>query len=101
MNMEAAHQSHGNRLYLTVWAGLLALTIAEVILAYLAIPVTPMLILLVGFSLIKTGLIVAYFMHLRFEKLSLTLTLIPAVVICIALLFIFFPDSLRLLELRR
>ena len=101
MNMEAAHQSHGNRLYLTVWVGVLALTIAEVILAYLAIPVTPMLILLVGFSLIKTGLIVAYFMHLRFEKLSLTLTLIPAVVICIALLFIFFPDSLRLLELRR
>ncbi len=101
MNMETAHQSHGNRLYRTVWVGLLALTIAEVFLAYLSIPVTPMLILLIGFSLIKTGLIVAYFMHLRFEKLSLTLTLIPAVVICIALLFIFFPDSLRLLELRR
>jgi len=99
--MEASHETPSNRLYLAVWSGLLGLTIAEVILAYLAIPVGLMLTLLLGFSLLKTVLIVAYFMHLRFEKLSLTLTIIPALVICITLLFIFFPDSLRLLELRR
>ncbi len=99
--MEALHETHSNRLYLTVWTGLLVLTIVEVILAYLALSVGLMLTLLMGFSLLKTALIVAYFMHLRFEKLSLTLTLIPALVICILLLFIFFPDSLRVLELGR
>ncbi len=99
--MEALHGTHSTRLYLTVWTGLLALTIVEVVLAYLALSVGLMLTLLIGFSLLKTALIVAYFMHLRFEKLSLTLTLIPALVICIILMFIVFPDSLRLLELRR
>ena len=99
--MEALHETHSNRFYLTVWSGLLVLTILEVILAYIAVSVGLMLTLLIGFSLLKTALIVAYFMHLRFEKFSLTLTLIPALVICIILLFIFFPDSLRLLELRR
>lgn len=99
--MEALHETHSNRLYLTVWTGLLGLTIIEVILAYLHLSVGLMLTLLMGFSLMKTALIVAYFMHLRFEKFSLALTLIPALVICIILLFIVFPDGLRLLELRQ
>ena len=42
----------------------------------------------------------AYFMHLKFERLSLILTLIPALVVCILLLFVFFPDSFRSLGLR-
>lgn len=99
--MEATHETHSNRLYLTVWSGLLILTIIEVVLAYLSLSVALMLILLMFFSLGKTALIVAYFMHLRFERFSLTLTLIPALVICIILLFIVFPDSLRLLEFRQ
>ncbi len=97
--MEALHGTHSNRLYLTVWTGLLVLTIIEVALAYMSLSVAVMLVLLMGFSLMKTALIVVYFMHLRFEKLSLTLTLIPALVICIILMFIVFPDSLRVLEL--
>jgi hypothetical protein len=40
-------------------------------------------------------------MHLRFERLSLVLTLVPALVLCICLILIFFfPDSARLHELR-
>jgi cytochrome c oxidase subunit 4 len=54
-----------------------------------------MLTILVGLSIIKAALIVAYFMHLRFERLSLVLTLVPMLVICICLLFVFFPDSFR------
>jgi cytochrome c oxidase subunit 4 len=99
--MEALHETHSNRLYLTVWTGLLVLTVIEVALAYMSLSVGLMLVLLIAFSLLKTALIVAYFMHLRFEKLSLTLTLIPALVICIILMFIVFPDSLRVLELGR
>ena len=36
-----------------------------------------MLTLLVGLSVIKAALIIAYFMHLKFERFSLFLTLFP------------------------
>ena len=92
-------ETHSNRIFYVVWTALLIITIVEVALAYEEFSVAMMLTILIGLSLIKAGLIVAYFMHLRFEKLSLTLTLIPAVVICIALLGIFFIDSLRILTM--
>ena len=59
-----------------------------------------MLTILMGLSIIKAALIVAYFMHLRFERLSLVLTLVPMLVVCICLLLIFFPDSFRLHKMR-
>jgi len=92
-------ETHSNRIFYVVWSALLIITIVEVALAYRQFSVAMMLTILLGLSLVKAGLIVAYFMHLRYEKLSLTLTLIPAVVICIALLGIFFLDSLRILTL--
>ncbi len=94
------HAEGGNRLYLSVWAALLAMTIVEVFLAYIQLPVNLMLVILMGLSVIKAALIVAYFMHLRFERLSLFLTLVPMWVIVTCLLFVFFPDSFRLFELR-
>ena len=101
MSDEVAHESHGNRLYLTVWVGLLVLTIVEVVLAYVALSVTVMLVTLLSLSIFKAALIIAYFMHLRFEKFSLTLTLIPMLLLCIFLIVVFFmPDSMRLLEMR-
>lgn len=100
MTEPIAHAPHRNRLYYTVWVGLLVLTIVEVILAYRHLSVTVMLIILMGLSFLKAGLIVAYFMHLRFERFSLFMTLIPATVFCILMFVIFFPDSLRLLDLR-
>jgi cytochrome c oxidase subunit 4 len=59
-----------------------------------------MLTILMGLSLVKAALIIAYFMHLRFERLSLVLTIVPALAVCICLLMIFFPDSFRSKNLR-
>ena len=95
-----AHSALGNRLVLTVWTWLVLITFVEVFLAYIKLGLTTMLTLLLAFSLVKAALIIAYFMHLRFEKRSLVWTLIPAMVVTICLLSVFFPDSLRLLELR-
>ena len=95
-----AHSAMGNRLVLTVWTWLVLITFVEVFLAYIKLGLTTMLTLLLAFSLVKAALIIAYFMHLRFEKRSLVWTLIPAMVVTICLLSVFFPDSLRLLELR-
>ena len=95
--------AHGatNKLFLWVWMGLLALTLLEVWLGYIQLDAKLMLTLLLGMSVVKAALIIAYFMHLRFEKMSLFLTLWPAVVLCFALIIIFFfPDSDRLEILR-
>lgn len=94
------HGPMPNRLVLSVWAWLLALTGVEVFLAYERLALHVMLVLLMSLSIVKAGLIMAYFMHLKFEKMSLILTLVPTMVIVISLLAIFFPDSLRLLHMR-
>jgi cytochrome c oxidase subunit 4 len=97
---EEVHFEGSTKLFLSVLAGLLALTIVEVILAYFKVPLHIMLTLLIGLSLIKAAMIMAWFMHLKYERLSLVFTLIPALVMCICLMFILFPDSNRNRNLR-
>jgi cytochrome c oxidase subunit IV len=83
--------------FLTVWFALLFMTGIEVFLAYEQIPVLIFLTALVGLSVIKAALIIAYFMHLKFEKLSL----FPMLILCIVLILIMFmPDSSRLMTMR-
>ena len=102
MSANAAHEhaEGGTPLYMKVWFALVAMTLLEVYLAYQGLPVNLMLIILMGLSVIKAALIVAYFMHLRFERLSLFLTLIPMCVLCLCLFAVFFADGIRLVELR-
>ena len=105
--VSAAHTPHpeehfagSNKLFGMVWISLVALTLIEILLAYKTMPIHIMLTILLGLSIIKAALIVAYFMHLKFERLSLILTLVPMLVICICLLLVFFPDSFRSSGLR-
>jgi cytochrome c oxidase subunit 4 len=79
-----------------IWGWLVGLTIVEVVLAYMQTPLFWMLLMLLGLSIVKAALIMAYFMHLKFERLNLVLTLIPAMVLTILLLNIFYPDAMRL-----
>ncbi|MGI8734361.1 MAG: cytochrome C oxidase subunit IV family protein [Pyrinomonadaceae bacterium] len=99
----SAHEEHfagSNKLFTSIWVWLLVLTLAEIFLAYKPMSIHFMLTILLGLSIIKAALIVAYFMHLKFERLSLILTIVPMLVVCICLLFVFFPDSFRSAELR-
>src|SRR5213080_1795476 len=98
--VEQVHFAGTNKLFFSVWVWLLALTGFEVFLGYIRLPVVYMLVILMGASIIKAALIVAYFMHLRFERVNLVLTIVPAVVIAICLLLVFFPDSFRSKNLR-
>ena len=101
MNTHAEeHFAGSNKLFASVWVVLVVLTLVEILLAYKTMPIHIMLTILLGLSIIKAALIVAYFMHLKFERLSLILTLVPMLVICICLLFVFFPDSFRSSGLR-
>jgi cytochrome c oxidase subunit 4 len=98
--VEEVHFAGSNRLFMMIWIWLLALTGFEVFLGYINFNVVLMLVILMGASIIKAALIIAYFMHLRFERLNLILTIVPALVICICLLLVFFPDSFRAKNLR-
>ena len=100
--MEAVtHHEHvqGKKIFLFVWFWLLVLTGGEVLLAYQDLPLKMMLIILMGLSIIKASLIISYFMHLRYERRSLVLTLMPALVFVLGMMFVVFPDSIRLLTM--
>src|SRR6476660_8246425 len=88
---------HGTiKSFSVVWILLLVFTAIEVFLAYEQIQPVIMLVALIGLSVIKAALIIAYFMHLKFERFSLFLTLFPMLIFCIVLMLIFLGDATRL-----
>jgi cytochrome c oxidase subunit IV len=96
---EAGH-SESKRPFYYVWFVLLFLTGFETFLAYQNLELKVMLTILMTLSIIKASLIIAWFMHLRYERRSLVMTLMPAMVFVIVMMFMFIPDSLRLFEMR-
>ena len=96
----AEHVGGTTQSFVYIWIALLVMTGVEIFLAYEQVPTLIMLTALLGLSIVKAALIIAYFMHLKFEKLSLFLTLFPMLVLCIILMLIFMPDSMRALHMR-
>ena len=81
-------------LMVKVWIGLLLLTLIEVVLAYVQLGQGLMLTLLMGFSAVKAWMIIAYFMHLKFDRPALGWMLMPPTVACIvALVAYLLPDA--------
>jgi len=87
--------------YFWVWGALLVLTAIEVWLGYKQIfAAVRMLEVLLLLSVIKSALIIGYFMHLKFEKPLMKWLLTVSVVACfIIMYFFFFPDAGRILKL--
>ena len=83
-----------------VWGSLLTLTLVETVLAYQHLQLKVMLGILMALSVLKASLIIAYFIHLRYERRSLVLVLMPALLFVIGMMFMAFPDSLRLTLMR-
>ena len=100
-NAEEAHAGASVGLNIAIWIGLVAITGLEVLLAYEELQPSVMLTVLVVLSLVKAAMIMAFFMHLKYEKFSLVLLLVPAMIFCICMMFIFFfPEAFRLLQMR-
>jgi cytochrome c oxidase subunit 4 len=92
----AGHAPAGLKVMYWVWTWLLIITMVEVALAYFHVPPLMMLVALIGMSLVKAALIVSYFMHLKFERVSLVYTLVPAMIGTMLLMNTIFPDAKRL-----
>ena len=97
MHDTAAHSDSKGQ-YFWVWAALLILTAIEVVLGYKQVfsPVRMLEVLLL-LSVIKSALIIGWFMHLKFETALMRWLLVLSVVACfIIMYFFFFPDADRI-----
>jgi len=90
---------HGKAQFYYVWIALLIMTAIEVYLTYQNLEPIRMLTILMGLSLIKAGLIIGYFMHMKFEVSRMKWLTMASLVVCLALMMIFFPDALRIISL--
>ena len=87
--------------YFWVWGALLFLTVVEIVLAYRQVfqPVA-MLEVLLALSVVKSALIIGYFMHLKFESALMRWMIVISVAGLFAIMyFFFFPDAGRILNL--
>ena len=91
-----AHAHQSKAMFAWVWFSLLVLTAVEVFLAYNQV-FTPgkMLGVLMALSIIKSALIIGYFMHLKFEYGPMKFVLMASLVACLVLMCVFFPDAIR------
>ncbi len=99
---EVHGEAHGgsNRENIIVWIALLVITAIEIGFGYIQLDPIPMLLLLIGLSLVKVGLIVAYFMHMKFERKTFIYTVVPITIVLLCLFAVLFPDGKRLRENR-
>ena len=90
---------HGKGQFFWVWGALLIMTAVEVYLTYQNMQPIRMLSILMGLSLLKAALIIGYFMHMKFEVSRMKWLTMASLMVCLALMMIFFPDALRILSL--
>ncbi len=98
--MEQDGLKHGSRPYWKIWVVLLVITLVMVVVDQSSIARGALVVILVGAMLAKATLIGSYFMHLRFEKFGLVLTVVIGLLVTGAILFaLIAPDGLRALHL--
>src|SRR5690606_41902615 len=77
---------NGANPYVRTWIRLLVLTILELLVVFLPIPRIRLVVLLVVLAVMKGVLIMAEFMHPRFEKLSFVYSMLSPLLLALALL---------------
>lgn len=98
--MEQVQSTTHSHPYWRIWMILLVLTVVMVFVDQSSMSRGALVLVLVAAMLSKAFLIGAYFMHLRFEAVSLVMTVVVGLVITGLILFILIaPDGLRALNL--
>jgi cytochrome c oxidase subunit 4 len=97
---EGQHEG-GYRSYIVTWAWLLVLTVLEVGIVLVRVPKVLLVLSLVTLALMKAALIMAYFMHLRYERLSLVYVVVTPLFLGVILFFGLAPDAINTFLLRR
>lgn len=90
-----ARKGQGSSPYVRTWFWLLVLTLIELVAVVLPISRALLVVLLVVLAVMKGVLIMAEFMHLRFEQLSFVYAMLSPLLLAVALLAGIFPDALN------
>ncbi len=93
------HSHHKATPFFVVWGALLIVTGIEVFLAYQNMQPVRMLSILMGLSIFKAALIIAYFMHMKYEMSRMRWITMSSLVVCLCLMVMFLADAFRLLHL--
>lgn len=95
--MAETEHSGGYKIYAVTWFWLLVITLLEIGIVVARVPKTLLVISLITLALMKAALIMAYFMHLRYERLNLIYAVVtPMFFLAIVLFSMVGPDALEL-----
>jgi caa(3)-type oxidase subunit IV len=84
--------AHSQNNYIKIFIILSVLTVIEVGLVYMGLPKMLLAGLLVIFAVWKAALVAMHFMHLKFEKKTLTIVALVPFVLCVFLILMLLPD---------
>ncbi len=98
--MDEAQHASGYKVYAVTWFWLLILTLLELGIVLAHVVKVLLVISLVILALMKATLIVAYFMHLRYERLSLVYAVVVPLLLGVVLFFGLAPDAVHVFHLR-
>jgi caa(3)-type oxidase subunit IV len=98
--MTASSAQPGYKLYWTVWAVLLALTLVMLLVDQAPLPRLLFVVVMVIAMLVKASLIGVYYMHLRFEHMAIALMVVVGLLVNAAILYgLIVPDALQILQM--
>jgi caa(3)-type oxidase subunit IV len=84
--------AHAQNNYIKIFIILSVLTVVEVSITFLGLPKMLLVSLLVIFAVWKAALVALHFMHLKFEKKTLTIVALAPFVLCVFLVLMLMPD---------
>ena len=84
--------THSEPNYMGVFWWLLILTIIEIAVIYLPLTKLVIAILLIVLAVTKAALVALYFMHLKFERVTLGFVALSPFVLCVFLILMLLPD---------
>lgn len=93
LRQQAEHGS-GYGLYWRTWLWLLVITLLELGAVAVALPRVVLVAVLLVLSVMKAALIMAHFMHLRFERLSFVYAVLSPLIFALILFGGIAPDAL-------
>lgn len=98
--MTEVRQNAGMKPYVVVWMGLILIVAIEVWLTYQHLPAGRLLASLLVLAFMGAALGAMYFMHLRYERASLSWSLIPYLIFALVMMDHVWPDAFRLMHQR-
>lgn len=99
--MDTAEGASGSlTAYIVVYVAILALSGLQILIAYQQIDGSQMLLRMLSVAIAQAGLAITFFMHMKSEKRTLALFLLPATIFVLAMMNMIWSDSFRLLTMR-